>query len=162
MISARLLLLAGLFAFPALAAPPPAPQTIVLVECRVDDLGLDNLPDNVRPSREWRNLDWHRDPKDFSLSCKRTVVPLEDVVAAMDPSVKPLASDFSDPNQCGHAGIMYSSSLKHEGWAVAAIGCPVPIKDDQGTPSDQDDVTIGWKLPDCPSWLTCRFSEDSI
>jgi hypothetical protein len=158
-----LLLLVGLYAFPlmATAAAPPAPQTVVIIGCRVDDLtGQPGRQDPTLAARGWRDLEWHFD-EGLELQCKREVVPLEDAVAALDATVKPLASDFSDVAQCAHAGVMFSPSWEqaNKGWAVMAIGCPVRI--------ETDGILTGWKLPDCPSSvggkiIRCRFDGSLI
>jgi hypothetical protein len=159
-----LLLLVGLAAFPLLAtaAPPPPPQTLVIIGCRVDDLtGQAGRQDPTLAAKGWRDLEWHLDPEDFSLSCKREVVPLQDFVAAMHPTVQPLLTDFSNFAACAHVGGMYSPTWNdtHRGWAVMAIGCPVRI--------ETDGVLTGWKLPDCPrsiggKQILCKFDESVI
>jgi hypothetical protein len=158
-----LLLLVGLSAFPLLAsaAPPPAPQTLVIIGCRVDDLtGQAGRQDPDLAAKGWRDLEWHFDAE-LNLQCKREVVPLQDFVAALDPTVQPLLTDFSQHAACAHVGAMYSPAWNdaHRGWAVMAVGCPVRI--------ETDGVLTGWKLPDCPSsiggkTIKCKFDESAV
>ena len=154
-----LLFLVGLGSLPIMAeAAPPAPQTVVVITCRVDDhTGEPGRQDPALAARGWKDLEWHFD-KGLELECRRDVVPLEDAVAAADPTVAPLVSDFSKPMQCGRAGAMFATNVR-EGWAVMAIGCPVRI--------ETDGVLTGWKLPDCPSEIgglpiKCRFDGSLI
>jgi hypothetical protein len=145
----------------AFAAPPPAPQTLVIIGCRVDDLtGQPGRQDPELAAKDWRDLEWHFD-KGLELQCKREVVPLQDFVASMDPTVQPLLTDFSKPAACAHVGGMYSPMWNetHRGWAVMAVGCPVRI--------ETDGKLTGWKLPDCPSsiggkTIKCRFDGSLI
>jgi hypothetical protein len=146
----------------AKAAEPPSPQTLVIIGCRVDDLtGQPGRHDPSLAAKGWRDLEWHQDPEDFSYSCKREVVPLQDFVATMDPTVQPLLTDFSNPSACGHVGGMYSPTWNeaNPGWAVLAVGCPVRI--------ETDGRLTGWKLPDCPSSIggkniKCKFDGSMI
>jgi hypothetical protein len=146
----------------ASAASPPAPQTLVIIGCRVDDLtGQPGRQDPSLAAKGWRDLEWHQDPEDFSFSCKREVIPLQDFVASMHPTVRPLLTDFSNQAACAHVGAMYSATWNeaHKGWAVMAVGCPVRI--------ETDGVLTGWKLPDCPGSIGgkaihCKFDESLI
>jgi hypothetical protein len=158
----RFLVLLGMLLFPAIVhAAPAAPQTVVIIGCRVDDLtGQPGRQDPELAARNWRDLEWHFD-KGLELECKREVVPLEDAVAMMDPTVKTLASDFSNVSQCAHAGAFFMPAWEqaNKGWAVMAVGCPVRI--------ETDGVLTGWKLPDCPSSIgglsiKCRFDGSVI
>lgn len=158
-----LLLLIGLSLYPvwATAEPPKAPQTVVIIGCRVDDLtGQPGRQDPDLAAKGWKDLEWHFD-KGLELQCKREVVPLEDAVAAFHDTVKPLASNFADLAQCAHAGVMFAPKWEeaNKGWAVMAIGCPVKI--------EVDGKVVGYKLPDCPSSIgglaiKCRFDSSVI
>jgi hypothetical protein len=142
------------------AAAPAAPQTLVIIGCRVDDhTGEPGRQDPALAARGWKDLEWHFE--DAELECKREVVPLEDAVAMMDPSVRSLAADFSSTSQCAHAGAFFMPTWEqaNQGWAVMAIGCPVRI--------ETDGRLTGWKLPDCPSSIgglsiKCRFDGSNV
>ncbi len=145
----------------AYAAEPPAPQTLVIIGCRVDDLtGKEGRQDPSLAAKDWRDLEWHFNEA-LELECKREVVPLQDFVASLHPTVKPLLTDFSNPAACGHVGSMYSPTWNkaNPGWAVMAAGCPVRI--------ETDGKLTGWKLPDCPREIaglkiTCKFDGSLI
>jgi hypothetical protein len=142
-----------------------APTTVVVIGCRVDDFtGQAGRHDPALAARDWRDLEWRFEGGE--LSCKREVSPLEDQAVVMDPSgkmVKPLNADFGDLGQCSHAGAFWAEQWNraHTGWAVMAIGCPVPITDSKGVVKD-------WKMPDCPrqigklSGIKCKFDESAI
>lgn len=154
-----LLLLMGLATYPLLAAAdsPPPPQTIVVVGCKVDDLtGQPGRQDPDLAARGWRDLEWHYD-RGNELECKREEIPLTDSVAMVAPEVNQLHPDFSSYAQCAAVAMQYSPTWEraNQGWAVAAVGCPTKIVNDSGT-------VIGWHLPECPSWLKCRFSGSEI
>jgi hypothetical protein len=144
----------------AVAGSPPAPQTLVIIGCRVDDLtGQPGRQDPELAAKGWRDLEWHFE--DAELQCKREVVPMQDFVASMHPTVQPLLTDFSSHAACAHVGGMYSPTWNdnNKGWAVMAVGCPVRI--------ETDGVLTGWKLPDCPSsiggkTIKCRFDGSLI
>jgi hypothetical protein len=152
----------GLVSWLQASEGPPATQTLVIIGCRVDDLtGQPGRQDPDLAAKGWRDLEWHHDPEDFSLSCKREVIPLQDFVASLHPTVKPLLTDFSKPAACAHVGGMYAPTWNeaHKGWAVMAVGCPVRI--------ETDGKLTGWKLPDCPSsiggkTIKCKFDESLI
>jgi hypothetical protein len=155
------LLLGWLCMLPVMAAAAPAaPQTLVIIGCRVDDhTGEPGRQDPALAARGWKDLEWHFE--DAELECKREVVPLEDAVAMMDPSVRSLAADFSSTSQCAHAGAFFMPTWEqaNQGWAVMAIGCPVRI--------ETDGRLTGWKLPDCPSSIgglsiKCRFDGSNV
>jgi hypothetical protein len=145
----------------AMAAEPAPPQTLVIIGCRVDDLtGQEGRQDPELAAKNWRDLEWHFN-KAGELECKREVVPLQDYVATLDPSVQPLLTDFSKYAACAHVGGMYSPTWNdaNRGWAVMAVGCPVRI--------ETDGVLTGWKLPDCPSSIggkiiKCKFDGSLI
>ena len=151
----------------AIQAPdsPRAPQAIAVISCQVDDMGFDTLPDNVLPSREWRNLDWHRD-KGGNLICKRELVEIEDKDEIVNNSVQ-LHHNFGEPGQCVRgAALFFTTSgwdAKRPKWAVIAVGCPTPI-------TDPDGKIVGWHMPECPSHvpgndempLRCKFDESGV
>jgi hypothetical protein len=147
----------------AAIAGVPAPQTIVLISCRVNDLtGQEGRQDPNFAAKDWRDLEWRQNPKDFSLECRRDVIPLEDAVSAADPTVKPLVSDFSKPEQCGRAGAMFMPSYVRKGWAVLTVGCPTKVVNEKGE-------IVGWHMPECPSYIPgtdtpmkCKFDESLI
>jgi hypothetical protein len=151
----------GLISFVQSAEGPPAPQTLVVIGCRVDDLtGQPGRQDPDLAAKDWRDLEWHFNDEN-QLECKREVIPLQDFVASLHPTVKPLTTDFSNHAACGHVGGMYAPTWNatHKGWAVIAVGCPVRI--------ETDGKLTGWKLPDCPSsiggkTIKCKFDESLI
>lgn len=173
----RPVLFALLCVFPAIAlaspqfaiqAPtsPRAPQAISVISCVVDDLGLDVLPASVIPSREWKNLEWHRD-KDGDLLCKRVIVEIQDKDEVVNNGTQ-LHHNFGDPGQCVRgAALFFTTSqwdAQHQNYAVIAVGCPTPIVD------AETGVITGWHMPECPSHvpgnpampLKCKFDESLI
>jgi len=173
------------------AAPPPppvAPQALVLVICKVDDLtgqpgrhGVDPVTGKYDPSKaakNWRDLELHL-TKGLEYECRRDVLPLFDVVTFHWPKrlAAPLDADFSDWSQCGRIGVVITPSWqeKHKGWAVVGVGCPTPLgldKDGDGMPDryeNGDYIILDWKLPGCPSHLPgtdsrmrCRFDASAV
>jgi hypothetical protein len=152
-----------------------APTQLSVIACRVDDwTGKRPLPEGVRPSKDWRDLEWHRDAE-FALECKRIALQLEDAVA-MNYSNKEAAAlhpDWSDAGQCSARSMDLAPrwSAQNPGYWPLAIGCPTPIADDNGTPDDKsDDVIIDYKMPECPMYepgkdgkrMHCKFDESMI
>ena len=159
------LLLVGLTLYPVWAtAAPPAPQSIVIIACKVDDLtGQPGRQDPSVAIKGWKDLEWHF-TNGNELECKREEVPLTDAVALMAPELKELHPDFSDFSQCSAVGMQYAPAYEkdHRGWGVMAIGCPVQI-----TADGPDGKVIGWHLPECPMAvgglaITCRFDPSLI
>lgn len=143
-----------------------APQSLVIVACRVDDLtGLPGRHDPDFAAKNWRDLEVHKN-KNGEAECKREVVQIEDAALyAGDQRMLPLNPNFGDHSQCSRVSMMYSPHWNeaHKGWAVVTTGCPTPIKQDlTGDGPSEDDPTIGWKMPECPSWIKCRFDGSMI
>lgn len=156
---------------PAVKLPP---TDLAVIACRVDDwTGKRPLPDNVIPTRDWRDLEWHRDAE-FALECKRIAVKLQDAVTANYSSKKAadLNPDWSEPTQCSARSMDLAPrwSAQNPGYWPLAIGCPTPIANNMGTPDDtSDDVIIDYKMPECPSYepgtntpMKCKFDESVI
>lgn len=156
---------------------PPAPQVLVVVSCRVDDLtgqpgrhGVDPVTgkyDETKAAKGWRDLELRVNPRTLEYDCKREAVPLEDAVNMHWPSkvAVPLNPDFGNPGQCGRIGmhIVAGWQESNKGWGVVAIGCPSPIgidADGDGQP-DMDEyghyIVRDWKLPGCPSYLPGKY-----
>lgn len=141
------------------------PTTLVIIACRVDDFtGQPGRQDPALAAKNWRDLEWRFD-KGLKLQCKREVDPLEDSVNLNDQTGKipPLNHDFSDFGQCAGAAIGYTPQWeeKNRGWAIMAVGCPVPIVD------DRTGKVLSWKLPDCPRQvqgltIDCLFDSSMI
>lgn len=137
------------------------PTTVVIIGCRVDDLtGQPGRQDPNLAARGWRDLEWHFD-NGLELQCKREVVPLEDSAALHDPSVTPLTPNFSAFAQCASVAMSYAPRWEqaNRGWAVMAVGCPVPIT--------VDGKVVAYKMPDCPSSINgmdikCKFDASLI
>jgi hypothetical protein len=163
------LLAFGLNLFPlmATAAPPQAPTTLVIVACRVDDLTDQNR--YPMAPKHFRDLEWHVN-KSLELECKREEMPVEDL--AVIQGAPPLPNDFSNQTHCARAAMHFATEwgLRHSGWWPIAVGCPVPIMSDNGTPGDKsDDFVVAWKLPECPRYMPgtenrmkCRFDASSV
>lgn len=167
-----LALVFGFSFFPimATAAPPPAPQTLVIIACKADDLtGQPGRHDPAMAAHGWRDLELHINGNN-EYECKRIVVPLED--AAIYQGLPPLASDFSNHTQCARAAMGFAPQWndQNKGYAVVGIGCPVPEWADNGTPGDKsDDYIVGYRLPGCPSFrpgtnnrMRCSFDESAV
>jgi hypothetical protein len=167
----------------------PAPQSIVIVACKVVDLtgkpgrhGVDSAGnyDEESAARDWRDLELYVNPRTLEFECRRDQLDLEDgsIWGAMAPeSMIPLVPNFGDWAQCTRVGMMQASEYneKHPGWGVVAVGCPSPIamdSDNDGVP-DTDEfgrfIVKDWKLPSCPTFLPgtqsrmrCNFSDSVI
>lgn len=156
------------------AAPPtiakvPTPTVLTVTVCRVDDwTGKRPLPDNVIPSKDWRDLEWRR-TADHALQCKLIVIELQDAVALNYSSEKAaeLHPDWSEKGQCAARAMDFGPRWgeQNKGWWPLAIGCPTPItKNVNGV-----DVIIDFAKPPCPAFepgtdfpMRCEFSEGLI
>jgi hypothetical protein len=162
-------------AAPPVIAKKEAPTKLGVTVCRVDDwTGKRPLPEGVIPSRDWRDLEWHRDPLDHSLSCKFLTVQLEDAVA-MNYSNKEAAAlhpDWSDAGQCSARSMDFAPrwAEQNKGWWPLAIGCPKRVVQRvTGEDGTQVDVIIDYQTPPCPSYepgtnfpMKCKFDESMI
>lgn len=140
----------------ALAAPVPPPQSIVVISCRVDDLtGQAGRQDPELAARGWRDLEWHYSGGE--IDCKREEIALTDSVTLVAPETPELHPNFGDYAQCAAVAMQVTPNYEraNHGWAVMAVGCPTKIVNDQGE-------IVGWHMPECPSWVRCRFSGNEI
>lgn len=145
---------------------PSAPNSIVLIACRVDDLtGVAGRQDPAMAAHGWRDLEWHVENGQYE--CRREVISnIVDEVGEQHPELRQMRPDFGKPEQCGAIGVTFVADweLKHPGWGVLAIGCPSKITD--GGP---DGPVVGWKLPGCPANIPgtdtpmkCDFDDTAI
>lgn len=137
------------------AAPPP-PTSLVIIACRVDDVaGQARRIDPSFAPAGLRDLEWHLEGNE--LQCKREVLPLQDAVTMHYLQAKPLSSNFAELGQCARAAMEVSPRWNndHRNWAVLKVGCPVPIVNGDGK-------IVGWKLPECPNSIRCKFDESVI
>lgn len=174
-------LLLGVIAFGARAEPqiaiplpssPHAPQAIVVISCRADDLtglpgrhGVDPVTGEYDPSmaaKNWRDLELH--VQGGELDCKREAVEVLDQNVVVNDAVQ-LNANFGEPAQCARAASLFFTTTQwdahHQSWAVVGVGCPTPITDEQGR-------IAGWHMPECPSKLgalegiKCKFDESAV
>ena len=153
MLRALLMLVCTMCGISMVRAVPLAPDTIIVVACRVDDLtGQPGRPD---PTPGWRDLELHY--QNATVECKRERADLTDATVAQHPDVAPLASNFGDWSQCQRAAMDYTPKWneRNPGWAVVMVGCPVPIVDGVGN-------VVGWHLPECPEELRCVYDASLI
>ena len=163
-------LLCGL-AVAALAAPTLAKEpidysnTLVVVACEVEDWTGKREPKGPNgepqlPAPGWKDLELKLN-KFGEVSCKREVVNQFDLP-------KGLFADVRTRIGCVRAGPLVAQQWNeepgHEGWAVAAIGCPTPIFNDMNYNQelDPDEEILDWKLPECPTWLKCNYTENEV
>lgn len=148
------------------AADLPAPTSIVIVACKVDDLtGAPGRQDPNMAAQGWRDLELTIINGEYQ--CKREQLDLEDgsLFGSHQPNeMIPLHPNFGDMGQCAHVAAMQAADYneKHKGWAVVAVGCPTRIV-------NQDGTTVGWQMPSCPEYLPgtenrmrCNFSDSVI
>jgi hypothetical protein len=149
-------------------ADVPAPQSIVIVACKVTDwTNRRPLPDNVHETaRGWRDLELFVNSNQ-EYECKREVLDLVDgsLFGSKQPDeLIPLDPNFGDWAQCVRVGVMQAADWNenHPGWGVVAVGCPTRIVNDKGE-------TVGWQMPSCPTYLPgtdnrmrCDFSDSVI
>src|SRR6185312_3094444 len=149
----------ALFVSTAALAAPPAPTSLAIIACRVDDLtGQPGRQDPAMAAHNWRDLELHI--VNGELECKREVIELQDQVEMLQQGkVLPLHPNFSEWSQCAAVAMSYAQTWNdaNKGWAVVAAGCPAPIVDQNGN-------VLSYKLPECPSKLPgsdtplkCRF-----
>lgn len=148
--------------------------TLIVVACRVDDLtGQPGRHDPTLAARGWRDLELHLEGGE--LQCKRERLDLEDGTPYSPTApgdLIPLDANFAIAAQCARAAMMIAPDweAKNKGWGVVAVGCPVPIMSDNGTPEDSnDDYQIGLKAVECPATfpgtdfpMRCRFDGSVI
>jgi hypothetical protein len=169
---------------------PAAPQTVILIVCRIDDLtGLPGRHDPAMAARNWRDLEPHI--VNAEIDCKRQRIDLEDAAVLNNPRkpsvhadatatpldkiiqekmapatkgplyVEPLAHNFGNPGECVRAAAFFIPSYHEKGWGVLKVGCPTPIVDPTGK-------IVGWHLPGCPKriggmeGIRCKFDESLI
>ena len=129
-------------------APPVAPNTLVIVACRVDDLGaLDVVAPGVHDPGA-RNYQLHI--QNGVYECKRDVLAnIVDATAQAHPELRELRPNFGKVEQCGIVGVTFVPDWEreHPGWSVVALGCPSPMVD------TATGAIVGWQLPGCPSYL---------
>ena len=142
-----------------------APTTLSIIACRTVDLtGQKGRQDPALAAPGWRDLEWKINSSQ-ELECKREVADLLDSAEMMFPhKTKPLSPDFSNWSQCASAAMSYAAAWneKHKGWAVMAVGCPVPIVNEDGQ-------ILAYKIPECPAKMPgtenrikCSFDESLI
>jgi hypothetical protein len=144
----RFLLALALIPLATAAYAVSCPQTLVVVSCKGQPVGV---PDqNGFLTHEWVI-------KDSMLVCKREELPLQDV--AETQGAAPLASNFSNPQQCARTAMMIAPGYEqsHRGWFVLTVGCPTPIVNRN---ADGTETIIGYQMPACPSWVRCE--QDSV
>ena len=160
-------LLCGL-ALVALAAPTHAREeidysnTLVVVACQVNDMTGKRDPSHdgveVRPAPGWKDLEL-KENKFGEFTCKREVVNQHDAKVS-------LQNDVRTTKGCMRSSMLLAPQWNEEnpGWAVVAVGCPTPIINDLNGNNQQDDgePVIAYKLPECPRWIKCDFSESEI
>ena len=166
--------LAAVIAASTAHGAPAAPPDIVIVSCRAEPRTQWSEVSRPIPSVEYKQL-WINEDNEYE--CQRVEMnDLQDAytgepghfVEIKDPS----NIQFSDFKMCARVGMMKAMEFdqKNPGWLTVAVGCPVPVMDDMGTPSDHsDDQIIDWKLPDCPVFvpgtknrMTCRFDKSHV
>ena len=161
------------------------PRTLTVIGCRVTEyvsaydpitsspakrMKLKDVPEGyiiVPPLvHDYKDYEWRIENSE--LECKRDIVDLLDTEEIKGAPL--LGADFSRHIQCVMASMSYAPkwAAAHPGWWPIGIGCPNPMLDDGGTPSDySDDRIIGYKMPECPSEInglivTCKFDESAI
>jgi hypothetical protein len=164
-----------LFGFASSAFADNEQTSLVIIACRVDDLtGQPGRHDPELAAKGWRDLELHI--VNGELQCRREVLyDLQDATqfsTAAPADLIALNPDFSVPTSCARVGVVMAQAWneQNKGWATIAVGCPVPIMSDNGTPDDKsDDYQVGLKLPECPSFLPgtdspmrCRFDASVI
>jgi hypothetical protein len=146
-------------------AEPTAPNSLVIVACRVDDLtGQPGRHDPKLAARDWRDLELHVNEAQ-QYECRRDVIAnIEDATQFnkhAPADLIPLNPNFGNPGQCARIGVVIAQSWNdtHPGWGVVAVGCPSPTfadADADGAPDlDQhgNPTVVQWRLPSCPTYL---------
>jgi hypothetical protein len=161
----------------AYAADVPAPQSIVIVACKVIDMtgqpgrhGVDAAGNynEEAAAKDWRDLELYINPRTQQYECKREQLDLVDGAIFGDNAPKDLLEltpDFADWGFCAHVGMMQAADYnrEHPGWGVVAVGCPTRII------SNETGATVGWQMPSCPTYLPgtqsrmrCDFTDSVI
>lgn len=152
----------------ALADDVRAPNELVFVSCRVDDLtGQPGRHDPAMAAKNWRDLELHVN-ENQEYECKREVVSnIEDASQfeqLASAGLIPLDPNFGNPTTCARIGIPMAVAWDQQnpGWSVVAIGCPTRIVNEVGE-------TVGWQMPSCPtnlpgtdSRMKCVYDESVI
>ena len=123
---------------------PAFPNVLVLIVCRVVTLG------DVDPHTGWQNTEW--DMTNGVMHCKREQVELYDPSVDQGADPQPFT-----PFQCMRAAMTLGpqfdvdSTNAKRNWRFWKAACPVPVMNDNGTPSNpRDDTIIGYSIPPCP------------
>lgn len=143
-------------------------DTLVVIGCKVDDMTGKRDPSRngieVRPSRDWKDLEWHKN-KWGEMECKREIVNPKafDKLIEGTKLASPVTPDYSTVGKCARGSMMLAPvwNEKNEGWAVMGIGCPKPMFD------KKTKAIVGYILPGCPRELggvkiKCHFDESEI
>jgi hypothetical protein len=142
-----------------------APNTLVFVSCRVDDLtGQPGRHDPAMAAQGWRDLELH--VQNGQYECRRTVIAnIVDQQAAQDPTLPELKPNLGKPQTCLHVGttLVPPFEQQHPGWAVVAIGCPSPNID------KNTGEMLSYHIPSCPEYLPgtnnpmhCDYDDSAI
>jgi hypothetical protein len=122
----------------------PMPTVLALIVCRV----VLGQPDDNSAFTGWRPSEW--DMSEGVMHCRRVEVEL------YDPSVDMGADPMPFTNMaCMRAamtqGPAFDAANANKPWRFWRAACPTPIMSDNGTPDNSnDDVVVGWKIPECP------------
>ena len=153
------------------------PASLSVIACRVvDKTGLPGRQNPKMAAPNWKDLEWYIN-QGLELECKR------EVIENMDDSTQyaaggtgkeiPLDPDWSHSSECAARAMEIGPRWNdaHPGWAVLAIGCPVPIKNygADGIKGTFDDEIVGYKLPECPTFMPgtenrmkCSYDESAV
>lgn len=140
-------------------------NTIVVVACQVDDMTGKREPkgtngEEQRPAPGWKDLELRLDQWGEA-TCKREIVNQFDMP-------KGLFTDARTQIGCMRLSMAiapeWNEKPGNEGWAVVATGCPTPIINDKNNNNelDEDEEILDWKLPECPSWIKCNYTENEV
>lgn len=140
-------------------------NTLVVVACQVEDWTGKREPkgpngETQYPAPGWKDLELKLDQWG-EVTCKREIVNQFELP-------KGVFADVRTQIGCMRASMVvaqeWNEAPGHEGWAVVATGCPTPIINDKNGNNelDEGEEIIDWKLPECPSWIECNYTENEV
>jgi hypothetical protein len=123
------------------------PQTIVLIVCKVEFIGLPN--ENARMTG-WRDTEW--DMTNGQMHCRRIQVDVYDKDVDQGATPQPF-TPIACMRTAMKLGPQFDADAGDKPWRFWRSACPVPIKNygPDGVMGTPDDETVGWQLPPCPS-----------
>lgn len=136
-----LVILAGLYSAPLMAASPPMPPVVVLIVCKTEVSGEQ---DQNSDKTGWQNREWAY--VHSMMQCRREEVQMYDKDVDQGAAPRPF-TPLACQNSAIGVGVNWDMSHRSSNYRFWRVACPVPIVSQD--PVTKQETVIGWKLPDC-------------